>query len=73
MSERRVLEVAMQAVHAVHKHDLALEAAVQEWDQGEVDTPENAEKIKRYGAESRRLCREAINMYDQLQLDDSAG
>jgi hypothetical protein len=52
---------------------LALEAAVAEWEDGEVDTPENAARIKLYSEESRRLCREAIDMYDQLQLDDSAG
>ncbi len=68
MSAEQVLTVAMQAVHAMRKFDLALEAAVDEWEQGRKDTPENSSKIKQYGDEARRLQDEAIDMYDQLNL-----
>ena len=71
MSERQVLEKAMQAVHAFHKWDLAIESAVTQWEQGERDTPENEALIKRYSEATKQLSFEAIDMYDQLKFHEA--
>lgn len=67
-AERHAYETAMQAIHAVRKWNLSIDAAVDCLERGEKDTPVNDANIGRYERTALELIDQAIEAHDNLMV-----
>ena len=67
-AERRAYDTAMQAIHAVHKWNLSIHAAVGCFEQGGRDTPVNNANICQYERTALALIDQAIEAHDALMV-----
>ena len=64
--ERKAYDAAIAAAHAFRKYRLSIDAAIDEWDQGKADTPQNSKRIDDYGQKAHELSEAAIELNDEL-------
>jgi len=57
-------DAAIKAAYAGHKYHLAINGAIDLYDQGQVDTAGNDELIGRYWTEWQEMCKEAIRLHE---------
>lgn len=67
-AENHAYCLAMQAIHAVHKWNLSIDAAVDCFEHGERDTPVNNANIVRYERTALELIEQAIEAHDALMV-----
>jgi hypothetical protein len=69
--EKKLLDLCLKAVYAGHKYHLAMQASIDCFEQGKVDTPENDKLIERYHAEWKAYSRQAIELNESMTGGES--
>ena len=64
--EKKLLDLCLKAVYAGHKYHLAMQASIDCFERGQVDTPDNSDLIDRYYAQWKEYCREAIELHEAM-------
>lgn len=63
----QLLEVAMKAVYAGHKYHLAIDASVEDFEQGQLNTPENNRRVFQYYQQWKQYSREAVALNEMVE------
>ena len=66
----KLLDLCLKAVYAGHKYHLAMQASIDCFEQGKVDTPENDKLIERFHAEWKEYSRQAIELNEAMAGED---
>jgi hypothetical protein len=65
MTTAAAYDAAIKAAYAGHKYHLAVQAAIDMFQQGHVDTPGNEDLVSRYYREWQALAKEAIRLHEE--------
>jgi hypothetical protein len=69
--QQKLLDLCLKAVYAGHKYHLAIQASIDCFEQGKIDTPENDKLIERYHAEWKEYSRQAIELNESMTGEES--